>query len=289
VAYKFKAGRDVGDELRRIAHEQARSALDALGNEAGSDRIHEARKRVKKLRALLRLGRSALGPGYAAENAALRDAGRVLSPMRDADVLVKAAAQLRPCVEDRVRPALSSLVGTLARERRAATRDSGEAVACATSALSAFVARAERWRLRGFEPDDLLEAFGRTYREGRHGLAHAARSRDDEQLHEWRKRVKDLRHQLQLLRVLWPAALEAWAQEAHTLGDRLGADHDLAVLAIRVRRTGAGSRARPLEAAIAERRTTLQKKALELGARLFAERRRHVRRRLQAYSELAFG
>jgi CHAD domain-containing protein len=51
-----------------------------------------------------------------------------------------------------------------------------------------------------------------------------------EKLHEWRKRVKDLWHQLQLLQAARPEVLEKLAEQAHALADFLGDDHDLAVL-----------------------------------------------------------
>jgi CHAD domain-containing protein len=61
-------------------------ATDALGNKRVSDTdIHEARKAVKRARAALRLMRDALPQAaYRRENAALRDASRPLSSVRDA-------------------------------------------------------------------------------------------------------------------------------------------------------------------------------------------------------------
>jgi hypothetical protein len=46
--------------VKRIAREQLQAAVDALRGESGvsRERVHEARKRIKKVRALLAIGRA---------------------------------------------------------------------------------------------------------------------------------------------------------------------------------------------------------------------------------------
>jgi CHAD domain-containing protein len=44
-------------------------------------------------------------------------------------------------------------------------------------------------------------------------------------LHEWRKQVKYLRYQFEVLRPLWPERMEELATEADRMGDLLGDDH----------------------------------------------------------------
>src|SRR5919109_184691 len=81
-----------GSGVRRIATEQLGSAIRRLSDAEGDDRaeaVHDARKSVKKARALLRLVRPGLdSSAYRAEMDALRDAGRLLSGTRNADVLL---------------------------------------------------------------------------------------------------------------------------------------------------------------------------------------------------------
>ncbi|MGH8670054.1 MAG: CHAD domain-containing protein, partial [Burkholderiales bacterium] len=64
-------------------------ALALLRRPRFADRsVHEIRREIKRARAALRLLRDALGKeAYARENAALRDAGRRLSAVRDARVV----------------------------------------------------------------------------------------------------------------------------------------------------------------------------------------------------------
>ena len=66
---------------------------------------------------------------------------------------------------------------------------------------------------------------------GRDEFATARNSDDGDVIHEWRKRVKDLWYQQRLLRDAWSPVLRAYADQADELGEALGDDHDLAVLA----------------------------------------------------------
>ena len=84
--------------MRRVARGRIDHALDELRGKSDSTReeaVHEARKDMKKLRALLRLVRGELGDRvYAAENACFRDTARELSGVRDADVMLATLGDL---------------------------------------------------------------------------------------------------------------------------------------------------------------------------------------------------
>src|SRR5260221_9375162 len=94
MAFQLKADESVAKGLRRIARDQIDKALEALEQSHGpthEEVIHDARKRFKKVRALLRLARPGLSKKfYDRENARFRDSGRPLSEVRDAKVLVEA-------------------------------------------------------------------------------------------------------------------------------------------------------------------------------------------------------
>ena len=55
---------------------------------SSEDAVHETRKSIKKVRALMRLVRTEPGESYTAENAALRGTGRRISEIRDAAALI---------------------------------------------------------------------------------------------------------------------------------------------------------------------------------------------------------
>jgi len=116
-----------------------------------------------------------------------------------------------------------------------------------------------------------VEAVTTTYRRGR---AAAAKPATDEDLHEWRKRVKDLWYQARLL------SIKRVARDAKALSKLLGDDHDLAVLSTELPHDD------PLQPLIGDRRAALQKRARKLGARVYEKPpkafRKRVRKRLRA-------
>jgi hypothetical protein len=101
----------------------------------------------------------------------------------------------------------------------------------------------------------------------------AAEEPSTENLHEWRKRVKDLWHAEQILRTASPKKMEKLAKRTHKLSDLLGDDHDLAELrhyAATHRQCFDGRVAQvALVAVIDRRRKDLQRRALSLGAKLY--------------------
>lgn len=249
--------------------------------------IHDARKRIKRARAGLRLVRGTLGrKRYRKENLRLRDAARPLSAVRDRTVLVEALDRVsrRAPAADRaaIRRLRDALVAGQVRTRRdfagdRATRRRVVAALRATGAQTAEWPEAPWGALR----KDLL----RLYQAGRASLAAARERRTVVALHEWRKQVKYLWHQLEIVRPLRPAAIGRLARRLHDLADRLGDDHDLALLARRVRSlTGAGAaQARPrLLARIEARRERLQSAALDLGRALYAASPKEFVARLEA-------
>jgi CHAD domain-containing protein len=116
-------------------------------------------------------------------------------------------------------------------------------------------------------------------------LATAREKPTVENLHEWRKRVKDLWYHLRLLKCVSPGIVGGQADEADKLSDLLGDDHDLAVLRETLR-TGAGELAVDVDAVIAlidHRREQLQAQALRIGERLYAESPKAFARRMHRY------
>ena len=131
----------------------------------------------------------------------------------------------------------------------------------------------------------MLEAgLGRSYRDGRAALKRVRAEDSAENVHEFRKRAKDLWYQLRLLRDAWPGLLGPTAEEAHELTELLGDHHDLAVLAEDLdARAGLVAGREEFQTLIARRQAQLLGAALELGERLYAEKPKPFLRRLRGY------
>jgi CHAD domain-containing protein len=290
MSYRLKLSEPLGDEVRRVAGEQLGNAVSGLRDD-GADRVaavHDARKSIKKTRALVRLARPVLpGEVRRTENAALRDAGRLLSGTRDADVLRATLDDLAEREVGRVSQGAVALAHEILDRRVQEGADADGAgdtrrpAEAAAEALETVAGRVEGWPLDGAGAADLREGAVEAYRRGRAALKAVRRDPSVEALHEWRKRVKDLWYHQRLLRRLWPPVLKAQAAETKRLSEDLGDDHDLAMLAAAL---GDDSEIGPL---IAERRADLQAHALKLGTRIYAESPKAVRRRLERWGKAA--
>src|SRR6266850_1644487 len=97
MSYRLKEGEGLNDGFKRIVLEQIDKALDNLKPTVRNkdEAIHDARVCIKKIRALLRLFRDALGDEtYRAEDTAYRDAARALSKVRDSAALLEIVDKL---------------------------------------------------------------------------------------------------------------------------------------------------------------------------------------------------
>ncbi|HYM45016.1 MAG TPA: CHAD domain-containing protein [Solirubrobacteraceae bacterium] len=324
------AGEPAAEGLRRVALGQLDLAIELLAGEStvspDDEAVHETRKALKRLRALLRLLEDALGPGRAArERAVVREAASRLAGARDAEVMVgtlDALVRRHPRRLGRRRGVIE-LRAHLERERvAAAARALGAADRSATPALngwaeeralptaerthaaaelSALRDRVASWTLPDRPVGKLVDSgLVRVYREGRVRFGRAAaRKPSPTALHRWRKHVKDLRYVAEVLDVQSAPDADAarattsgdgrlakLARRADALGELLGEEHDLALLAELARtdkRLQRRKRARrALLRTIARRRARLRERALRAGGRLYARKPKRFVRRMRA-------
>jgi len=292
-SYRLTRDEEVAAGLARVAAGRAEKALERLRASSASEidsaeAIHGARKDMKKLRTVLRLLRDALGEkSYRRENARFRDAARALSGTRDAEVKLATLEALVEHVEGLSEDAVESWRKILDRDREAATNAARDAptVAAAIAQIEAGLREIESWDLEGNSWKTIGPGLTRTYRRGRKAMK-AAEAGDEADFHQWRKRAKDLWHELRLLSAAWPAPLEATAEEAHRLSELLGDHHDLAVLRENLRERNLGAEeTQALSAAIDRHQAELAAEAMSLGRRLYAERPQDFERRLRQYRE----
>ena len=201
-SYRVKRGEGTKKGVRRIAIGRAEHALEQLGSARSGDfatGVHEARKDLKKLRSLLRLLRDGLGKkAYGRENRRYRDAARRLSGARDADVKIQTLSSL----DERFNKEL--LEGAIAGLRAALERERTRGAPCGVprsarrrrGGISAGRAAIPEWKISDGGWDLLEPGLRRSYRRGRERMGRARDDPSDENLHEWRKRVKDLWYHL---------------------------------------------------------------------------------------------
>ena len=238
------------------------------------ERIHTARKQIKRARANLRLLRDAIGKtAYRRENSALRDAARPLSGVRDAKVLIETADMLIEAARaGSHRTLLLKARKALEKARREARAELElmNGAKDSAAALRAAATRMRRWRVGDADASALRKGLERVYRRGRKAFKTARKDSTAENLHEWRKQVKYLEQALQTWKQSGVKGVPKLATRADHLAETLGADHDLVVFEERLESLDAPARALPgIARNIAGRRRTLRKQALEQGRKLF--------------------
>ena len=211
----------IGTARERIAHPSS---------DRGED-VHDVRTAIKRLRALLRLIRPVIGKTrFTREDGRLRNAARQLAVAREHTVARRTLAALAATApRRRERQALAmALAGfTSDAARQAATEKAMHAVARRLALIGRGL-RGLRFTARGWPA--LAPGLRKTCAQARQRMCSACPAGDDEAFHRWRVRVKNLDYQLQLLEPIWPRHLGRMLARLRRLQEKLGDDHDLAVV-----------------------------------------------------------
>jgi CHAD domain-containing protein len=291
MSYRLQDHEALPDGIKRVVLEQMDTILHAAQATSGNqdDAVHDARTSLKKIRAVLRLVQDEIGGDvFHQENVCFRDAGRHLSALRDAAVMLETFDKLM----DRFSAQLSADAFTELRKvlRQSSTSrriEKQKALALVAKTISAARRRVEQWPINHDGFSALGPGVERAYQRGRRSLAHAVDQPSVESFHEWRKQVKCLWYQTRLLKPIWPKVMEQFADKLKALGDYLSDDHDLAILRERVLEQAEQLHDRmaleALMALIDQRRGELQVEAKHLGTRIYVEKPRAFVGRLQAY------
>jgi CHAD domain-containing protein len=208
---------------RIVSH--ARSCARRAAEEP-EEAVHEFRKSVRRARALVSLVRPSLGKGAAHGVAAeLRRAFAETGPLRDADILL---ATLRSVpAEDPHRAAIEE---TLESERMKDGARAEAALKAGGKILQPLPGALRVTLPKDFAMDDLARGIARGYRRSQDSLRRAAETRLLIDLHEWRKRVKELRYEIELLASSGSSESRHREKKLSALAEELGRVTDLVVL-----------------------------------------------------------
>ncbi len=199
--------------------------------------VHEARKRFKKLRAVVRLVRDEIGDDvYQQENTCYRDAGRLLSDVRDAAVMVQTLDDIADYFADHLRPdafrEIRARLSAAHHQTRQWVLDEENTVAKVIAMVEEAQNRIPKWPIENHNEDFglLAPSLKRVYKRGLNRLEDACADPTPEHFHEWRKRVKYLWYHIRILKPVWLEVMDALADDIHLLSDYLGDHHDLSEL-----------------------------------------------------------
>ncbi|MGA2177172.1 MAG: CHAD domain-containing protein [Verrucomicrobiota bacterium] len=272
MSYRIEKGEGLAQAFGRIAAEEMDLAMTQLGRRHRGEAVHNARKALKRLRALLRSLRVAFPKKlFRAENQRLAAAGRKISPLRDLHVQLRMLERLRGAPG----PARARLQRQLLRRQSSFIRRIPALRKTVREMLRVSRQSIASWPLRHATAADLAAGLQRIYKQGRTAFKTARRNPTAQNLHEWRKKAKLLGYGFELIQGLGPGKFSGTIRCANRLTDALGDDHDLFMVSQALRREHRSLPARdfrPLAKRISARRAKLQKHAFKLAARLYREK-----------------
>jgi CHAD domain-containing protein len=315
MAFRFDIQEPFLKAIPRIARERIGTVIKSLGEKPrpGAEAIHDARKNLKSLRALLRLARGAIHESTRlSENAHFRDAGRALSAVRDPQALLEALGNLRKGLHSELesskakQASVDAFVGKIEKEIestlvtglprglvRKIVGDLREANQRAAYLFEGVVLRpGNEWE------SYIAVGLKRTYRKGKNLVwrfdlmgHHKA---EDPDWHELRKSAKALGYQLRLLKPIWPGMIDASVEEIDQLTDRLGDANDLAILGKKIldqpydplKSKDSGESRRIFLQSLNRRKQKLHTEAFEIARLIYAEKAGQFEHRLSAYWQI---
>lgn len=295
MSYRLSSPSHTHEKIKQIVQECMDNAAAQLKQRQVSEElhegIHEARKRFKEIRAVLRLVRTELGASYDQENPWFRDQARRLAALRDAKAMLESCAKLSATFSAHLEhdpfPALhlkleKSLLIALDQHPRL-----DEELSVLRKALNTAQARVDTWPLEDKGFGLLEQGLLKSYRAGRGAYQKCHQNPKTADFHAWRKRVKEHGYHTQLLLEAWPGELNGREAALKKLADLLGDDHDLVVLKQQIKDApddfGTPEDVERLLHLLDRRQQQLHTHALALGGRLYAEKPAAHLRRLATY------
>lgn len=269
-------------------------AVASPSSEDPDERVHEARKHLKRWRALIRLLPTRSAGQLARVQRIVQRVARRLGAVRDPVAQRETWYHFANKLETKAH--LSTIGEQLDRhhqtqvelglvERR--LRRAEQALSAARSELTSALDGSPRTHPKQLRA--ALRGFARSYRKAQRAFAHARAQPNSDSLHALRRANKAHQYQLQFLEPVWREVLKAQRSEVAQLSDDLGEHHDLGVTAEWLQRALATD---PEAVALGQRQLRswqqdLEQRSLERAALVYAERPRDFERRIRRYLKSA--
>jgi len=214
-------------DLRTTLTDEVRAAQAAL-ELGGEHAAHRCRVRLKRARALARIGRVG-APGLAAVfNTAARGTMRTLADARGLEALAAIARRVARKAGKRDGAALLHAAGRLEAARRGLHVDMDQV----SAGLRDLAALAQVWPDASARQVD--KGVQRIARKARRARRRGRRAELLTERHEWRKREKDRLYALLILGQAWPDDCTRRRKIAQKLADALGHERDVVLLCHRI-------------------------------------------------------
>lgn len=297
MSYRLENNETLSFGLKRIVLELIDNSVFnfAKGNGSFSEDVHETRKNFKKIRTVYRLIRLNLGEDkYKYENSFFRDSGRILSDLRDSTVLIHTFDKLLESSEIEMSNFDFSIFKNFLIEKHknisASKHKKSQVINSLSTDLLLARSRVFDWPMSGDNFKIIRKDLKRIYEKGQSAMYAVFSEAIKENVHEWRKRVKDLWYSMRILNNLWPEIMSPLVNLLGKLSDILGDTNDLFLLKERIianqNKFKDGQHTRELINFIDRRIIDLLRDARSIGRKVYSEDSKYFVGRMQNYFEI---
>ena len=241
MSYRLENNETLSFGLKRIVLELIDNSVFnfSKGNGSFNEDVHQSRKNFKKIRTVFRLIRSQIGKdSFRLENSFYRDSGRVLSDLRDSTVLISTFEKLTKTSELEMSNFDFSVFKNFLIEKHRSISASKNKKSQVINSLSTDLllarSRVFDWPITGDNFKIIKPNFRNIYELGQDRMYGVFDEAIKENVHEWRKRVKDLWYSMRILINLWPEIMNPLVLLLGKLSDLLGDTNDLFLLKERI-------------------------------------------------------
>lgn len=286
MAFRLKTGEAVSSDIRRIVLQQldrANSELTSIGDPESDQAIHDARRRVKKIRAIIRLVRPVLNKAHRADPE-LRRVSKMLAPVADGQGVIDTLSLLLKRYRRELPRKTAAAIRTdlIDRSRQIDSKASKQGVLeKAQMTLRAERRRVKHWRLRAEGFRALAPGLKDSVRRARLAMMTAWLHPTAQHHHTWRRHVKNHWFHVRLLSGRCGYRLQPYQRQLEALDGILGEYHNLVLLhEVLVSDSTLAQREVARCLRIVQRyQSELRRQAQVLGIRIYSEKpRRFVRR-----------
>jgi CHAD domain-containing protein len=296
MSFRLAQSEPFMEGIRRLVHEQ----IDLASEEMGVRPIdpicvpHQVRKRCKKIRSLIRLAKTGMKnrKAYQRENRRLRDAARMISEIRDAQVMIETYDQLMAILPPGIDRRVFGPIRRQLSQRFQRLLHTTPTLDISFREIQASLEKARQYisdeMFDGCHETVLYEGLKTTYAKASQSMSDTFTRPTDNGFHEWRKHVKYHWYHCRLLIDVWNPVFSKRCAELHDLEEYLGEEHDLGVFERLLMESHEEGRSptnpfHTLMVVIRERQSILRKAARQLGCRLFVESPKDFSKRMCSY------
>ena len=297
MSYRLENSETLSFGLKRIVLELIDNSVFnfAKGNGSFNEDVHETRKNFKKVRTVLRLIRSDIGvEKFRIENSFYRDSGRILSDLRDSTVLIETFDKLLKNSELEMSNFDFSIFRNFLVEKHknisASKHKKSEVINSISTDLLLARSRVFDWPISGDNFKIIKKNLQRIYKQGQRDMYAVFNEAIKENVHEWRKRVKNLWYSMRILSNLWPEIMSPLVTLLGKLSDNLGDTNDMFLLKERIIANKSkfkdDQHTRELINFIDRRIIDLLRNARSIGRKVYSEDSKYFVGRMQNYFEI---